>query len=223
MNIHQNAKLTPQSRADVVRQVLDEGQTPKAVATPFGVCARTVRKWVARYRAEGADGLLDRSSRPHRSPRSIPAAVINRITALRRLRWTGAQIAATVSRVLRRQGLARLLPLPCHIQGGEKCRLDPLASMARLGRKSGVGRAVRFAVGAQGSQNKKPKSAARTAAPAAQSLLPCSLLFTIVRHCPAKNIAPEQVSAHRQPFSVRLTTSAVRRSSRRPPGSFRCG
>ncbi len=95
MNIHQNAKLTPKSRADVVRRILDQGQTPKAVASAFGVCARTVRKWVARYRAEGADGLLDRSSRPHRSPRTIPAAVINRITTLRRLRWTGAQIAAT--------------------------------------------------------------------------------------------------------------------------------
>ncbi len=118
MNIHQNAKLTPQSRAAVVRRILDQGQTPKAVASAFGVCARTVRKWVARYRAEGADGLLDRSSRPHRSPRSIPATLISRITALRRLRWTGAQIAATVgvapatvSRVLRRQGLARLSAL----------------------------------------------------------------------------------------------------------------
>ena len=118
MNIHQNAKLTPQSRADVVRRILDQGQTPKAVASAFGVCARTVRKWVARYRAEGADGLLDRSSCPHRSPRRIPATLISRITALRRLRWTGAQIAATVgvapatvSRVLRRQGLSRLSAL----------------------------------------------------------------------------------------------------------------
>ena len=88
------------------------------MANAVGVCARTVRKWVARYRAEGADGLLDRSSRPHHSPRSIPAAVISRITALRRLRWTGAQIAATVgvapatvSRVLHRQGLARFRAL----------------------------------------------------------------------------------------------------------------
>ena len=126
MNIHQNAKLTPQSRAAVVRRILDEGQTPKAVANAFGVCAHTVRKWVDRYRAEGADGLLDRNSRPHRSPRTIPATVISRITALRRLRWTGAQIAATVgvapatvSRVLRRQGLARL------------CALDPAPPVRR--------------------------------------------------------------------------------------------
>ncbi len=145
MNIHQNAKLTPQSRAAVVRRILDQGQTPKAVASAFGVCARTVRKWVARYRAEGADGLLDRSSRPHRSPRSIPATLISRITALRRLRWTGAQIAATVgvapatvSRVLRRQGLARLSaldpPLPVrryeHPHPGDLLHLD----IKKLGR-----------------------------------------------------------------------------------------
>ena len=67
MNIHQNAKLTPQSRAEIVRRVLDEGQSPAAVAAAVGVCARTVRKWVARYQTEGADGLRDRSSRPHRS------------------------------------------------------------------------------------------------------------------------------------------------------------
>ena len=115
MDIHKNAKLTPQSRADVVRRVLDEGQTPAAVATAVGVCARTVRKWVARYQAEGAAGLVDRSSRPRCSPHAVPGATVSRIIALRRLRWTGAQIAAavgvapaTVSRVLRRQGLARL-------------------------------------------------------------------------------------------------------------------
>ncbi len=118
MNIHQNAKLTPQSRAEIVRRVLDEGQSPTAVATAVGVCTRTVRKWVARYRTEGADGLRDRSSRPHRIRGALPPPVIIQIVALRRLRWTGAQIAATlgvspasVSRVLRRQGIARLSAL----------------------------------------------------------------------------------------------------------------
>ena len=118
MNIHQNAKLTPQSRADIVRRVLDEGQSPAAVAAAVGVCARTVRKWVARYQTEGADGLRDRSSRPHRIRGALPPAVTIQVVALRRLRWTGAQIAATlgvspatVSRVLRRQGIARLSAL----------------------------------------------------------------------------------------------------------------
>ena len=48
MDIHKNAKLTPQSRAAIVRRVLDQGQPPAAVAVAVGVCARTVRKWVVR-------------------------------------------------------------------------------------------------------------------------------------------------------------------------------
>ena len=54
MNVHKNAKLTPRGRAETVRRVIEEGQTPKAVATAFGVCEGTVRKWVARFRAEAS-------------------------------------------------------------------------------------------------------------------------------------------------------------------------
>ena len=118
MNVHKNAKLMPRGRAEIVRRVIDQGQTPKAVATAFGVCERTVRKWVARFRAEGSQGLQDRSSRPHTLHRPTPAPVVRQIAALRRQRCTGAQIAAqlgvstaTVSRVLRRLGLNRLKAL----------------------------------------------------------------------------------------------------------------
>ena len=102
----------------MVRRVLDEAQTPKAVAAAFGVCGKTVGKWVRRFQAEGLKGLHDRSSRPHRLRRPTPEAVCRRIEALRRERRTGAQIAAqvgvspaTVSRVLRRLGLNRLKAL----------------------------------------------------------------------------------------------------------------
>ena len=118
MDIHKNARLTPHSRAELVRRVLDQGQTPKAVAAAFGVCPRTVRKWVSRYRTEGVEGLVDRSSRPHSSPRRTGPEVAGAIEALRRQRRTGQQIAAslgvspaTVSRVLRRLGLNRLRDL----------------------------------------------------------------------------------------------------------------
>ena len=118
MDIHKNAKLTPQRRAAIVRRVLDQGQPPAAVAGAVGVCARTVRQWVARYQAEGADGLRDRSSRPHRQPRALPAAVAAQVVALRRRRWSGAHIAATVhvspatvSRIFRRAGLQLLAAL----------------------------------------------------------------------------------------------------------------
>jgi len=117
MNVHKNARLTPWGRERLARAVLS-GQTPQAAARAAGVCPRTARKWAARLKAEGIEGLGDRSSRPHRLRRPTPMAVVERIEALRRQRFTGKQIAAqlgvspaTVSRVLRRLGLNRIAAL----------------------------------------------------------------------------------------------------------------
>ena len=117
MNIHKNARLTPLGRERVAKEVLS-GLTPEAAARAAGVCPRTVRKWVARFQAEGLEGLKDRSSRPHRLYRPTAAAIVERVEALRRQRFTGKQIAvevgvspATVSRILKRLGLNRLAAL----------------------------------------------------------------------------------------------------------------
>jgi transposase InsO family protein len=117
MNIHKNARLTPRGRELIVRQVAS-GQRPEAVGRAAGVCPRTVRKWVARYKAGGIEGLQDRSSRPRRLYRPTPAAIVEQVEALRRQRWTGKQVAAevgvspaTVSRILRRLGLNRIAAL----------------------------------------------------------------------------------------------------------------
>ncbi len=99
MNIHKNARLTPIGRERLVRQV-ESGQTPEAVAQAAGVCPRTARKWLARYRAEGVAGLRDRSSRPHRLRHPTPIQIVTQIEALRRQRFTGQQIA-------RSRGVAR--------------------------------------------------------------------------------------------------------------------
>ena len=118
MDIHKNARLTPHSRAELVRRVLEEDQTRAAVANAFGVCLKTVNKWVKRFREEGAEGLSDRSSRPHKLRQLTPQPVIKRIEELRRLHWTGQQIAdqvgvslATVCRVLKDLGLNKLKAL----------------------------------------------------------------------------------------------------------------
>ena len=87
MNVHQNARLTPHSRAELVRRVVVEGQTPTAVAAAFGVTVKTVHKWVARFQTEGVNGLHDRSSRPHHLRRPTPAATVATIETLRRQRW----------------------------------------------------------------------------------------------------------------------------------------
>lgn len=117
MDIHKNARLTPLGRERLVRLV-ESGHTPKAVSEAVGVCPRTVRKWVERFRSEGLAGLRNRSSRPRRLYRPTPGALVERIEALRRRRWTGQRIAAevgvspaTVSRVLKRLGLNKLAAL----------------------------------------------------------------------------------------------------------------
>jgi transposase InsO family protein len=117
MNIHKNARLTPLGRERLVQAVLS-GQTPEAAAHAAGVCPRTARKWLARFKAEGRAGLTDRSSRPKRLYRPTPAAIVERVEDLRRQRFTGKQIAAdlgispaTVSRILRRLGLNRMRDL----------------------------------------------------------------------------------------------------------------
>jgi transposase InsO family protein len=118
MNVHKNARLTTHSRAALVRRVLDESRPARAVATAFGVDIKTVKKWVERFRSEGPAGLTDRSSRPWRLRRPTPLEMQQKITALRRQRWTGQQIAqaagvspATVSRILRRARLSRIRDL----------------------------------------------------------------------------------------------------------------
>ena len=113
MDIHKNARLTLRSREALVLAVLS-GMRLASAARRFLVTPKTAAKWVARYRAEGASGLLDRSSQPLRSPRRLPEAVITRIIELRRQHTPGYEIArrtgispASISRVLRRVRLSR--------------------------------------------------------------------------------------------------------------------
>ena len=102
----------------MARSVMEGGSSKAAAARAFHTTPKTVAKWIARFRAEGAAGLQDRSSRPHSSPGQTPPATCERVEALRRQRHTGEQIAAevgvsaaTISRILKRLGLNRLSAL----------------------------------------------------------------------------------------------------------------
>lgn len=119
MNIHQNARLTPRGRAEVVRHVMELAQSARRVGRERGVSEKTVRKWV--HRVQSGEPLTDRSSRPRHSPQATPPATVLRIEVLRRQRRTCAEIAvlvgvsrATVARVIARCGWSRLhvLELP---------------------------------------------------------------------------------------------------------------
>ncbi len=113
MKLHANARSCPKSRQEMVRGFL-AGRSRELLAGEFAVSTRTVSKWVARYRAEGDAGLVDRSSAPHRVCRTDPGRV-EAIVALRRLRFTGPEIAelldvplSTTSAILKREGVGRL-------------------------------------------------------------------------------------------------------------------
>lgn len=152
MDIHENARTTPHSRM-LMMQRLSSGWSVNVVASAQGVTPKTVRKWRDRYAAEGAAGLSDRSSRPHRSPTRLAAEAEDAIEHLRRQRLTGPAIArrlnrplSTVGVVLRRRGLGRLKaldPRPPVIryerqQPGELIHID----IKKLGRIQGVGHRI---------------------------------------------------------------------------------
>jgi transposase InsO family protein len=115
MKLHANARTCPKSRRLIVGRVEEEGWSLAAAAEAAGVSERTAAKWVARWRAAGEAGLVDRSSAPRRRPTRLGADRVAAIEALRRLRMTAAEIAeclsmalSTVSRWLRRIGLGKL-------------------------------------------------------------------------------------------------------------------
>ena len=119
MKLHANARTCPKSRRLLVDRI-DAGWSVMGAAEAAGITDRTARRWMARWRAEGADGLFDRSSAPQRIPHKTPPERVQEIVRLRRLRMTAAQIStalemalSTVSAVLKRVGL------------GKRSRLDP--------------------------------------------------------------------------------------------------
>ena len=118
MNTHKNARLTYLRRLEMVQDIVSRGMSASDAAAAAGVSAGTARKWLGRYLVNGAEGLLDKSSRPAKSPRAIEPEVAVAIVDLRRKLYLQSRIAsamgvskATVSRVLRRAGLSKLSDL----------------------------------------------------------------------------------------------------------------
>ncbi len=118
MRLHRNAQLTPNGRLRMCRRVLEQGWSRKQAAAAAGVSERTASKWLARYRAEGEEGLVDRPSIPRSSPHATPADRVELIVQLRHLRLTAQRISttldmalSTVSLVLKRVGLGKLTAL----------------------------------------------------------------------------------------------------------------
>jgi transposase InsO family protein len=115
MKLHRNAKLSVKGRELLVDRVENAGWSQRAAAEAAGVSGRTASKWLARYRGEGRVGLWDRSSAPTAVANRTDERRVEVIAALRRLRFTGAEIAellgmahSTVSGILSRIGMGKL-------------------------------------------------------------------------------------------------------------------
>jgi transposase InsO family protein len=129
MKLHANHRTCPSSRRLICRRALEEGWTLRRAAEAAGCSVRTVAKWLARYRA-GDRELLDRSSRPRRSPARLSVQRVQAVERLRRLRMTAAEISevlgiplSTVSLWLKRIGL------------GKRSRLEPPEPLNRYERR----------------------------------------------------------------------------------------
>lgn len=130
---HPNARTTVYARKLIVERYL-AGWPQARIAEQMGVSRATVSKWVNRYRAEGWDGLHDRSCRPHTTPTRTPAAVEAQILALREQERRGAVYlagelglpASTVGRVLARHRVPHL------------AAIDPITGTEVRRRHSGI-------------------------------------------------------------------------------------
>jgi transposase InsO family protein len=152
VNIHNNARTTPNMRALIVAR-LQAGETPRSIAGAVGVSPATVRKWLRRHEIEGVAGLEDRTSRPHRLRTRVTSEQILQVEALRRNRQPFWKIAretrlsrATVARIGKAKGLSRLSALDPRIEivryektlPGEMIHID----IKKLGRIEGIGHRI---------------------------------------------------------------------------------
>lgn len=114
--VHANAPLTPKGRLLLAQRIIDDGWPIVRAAEHFNVSWPTAKRWATRYLEMGADGMGDRSSRPHHSPNRTPEPVKRKIVDLRwRKRLSPRAIASrlnmpasTVHAVLVRCRLNRL-------------------------------------------------------------------------------------------------------------------
>ena len=117
MPLHANAPLAVPGRRRLVA-LIEQGASIRAAARRMGVSPATAHRWWHRFTDEGS--LLDRSSRPHRSPRTLTAEEEAPILRARRQTNLGpARLAhlcrrapSTIWKVLRRYGLSRRARAP---------------------------------------------------------------------------------------------------------------
>jgi transposase InsO family protein len=130
MKLHGNARTCLHTRLLIVGRVLEQGWALAQAAEAAGVSVRTASKWLRRYRDEGEQALLDRSSAPRWVPARTDERRIAAIAALRRLRGTAVEIAETLS-----MPLSTVSGIPTRVGLGKLARLERLEPANRYERK----------------------------------------------------------------------------------------
>jgi transposase len=89
-----------EQRYRAVLDLISEGRTVMDVAGQWGVNRRTVHRWLARYEAQGLEGLPDRSHRPEQCPHKMSAEVEVLVLELRRTHpyWGARRLVVELGR-----------------------------------------------------------------------------------------------------------------------------
>jgi transposase InsO family protein len=85
----------------IVEKLVEKGECAFAdICRQFGVSRKTGYKWLTRYRAQGAIGLVDRSRAPREHPQAVVPAVADRCIAVRRTHptWGPVKVRAWLER-----------------------------------------------------------------------------------------------------------------------------
>jgi len=90
-----------EQRYQAVLAVIAEGATVTEVGGRWGVSRQSVHSWLARYEADGLEGLSDRSHRPVSCPHQMGPAVEARVLELRRVHrsWGARRIVFELARL----------------------------------------------------------------------------------------------------------------------------
>jgi len=129
---HANAILAERGRLNLALCVVEDGWPLRRAAERFQVSHTTARRWAQRYCQLGPAGMVDRSSRPHHSPRRTHRRIERKVLHLRRSRRLGpaaiggrlGMYASTVHRILRRYRMPNLCTLD--LATGEPIRKPPV-------------------------------------------------------------------------------------------------
>jgi transposase len=211
MKLHANAALSLRQRERMVRRVVEEGWSITKAALAAEVSEQTCSKWVRRYRQDGAAGLVDRSSAPACVANRTDEQTIQVIAALRRLRFTGPEIAelldrplSTISGILTRIGMGRLGRLGLEPANryerqrpGELIHID----VKKLGRIARPGHRVLAA-------SRHAAARAITARPTTLAGNSCTSQSTTRRAWPTPKSCPTSGRPPRSPFSIERSRSS---------------